>query len=224
MLQVQGGFDGLWFCLRPALCKYASTSLGSTPISIGGSFNHKSRQAPRSAPKCRPRNTIYFSTSTSTLRSIQLPRRVPVESANGGELKNRAKELVVLGRGTDVLYRELEFASLRGDYLRVRILVEALVNERGEEPNLPLYLGLILANTNPQHGSPTEVKGLLEEMGSEGLIPDSSIYHAILKVFRIVIRYLRFLLAYTHDRFSLYILIIFFERTSSKSFIRDGSP
>lgn len=130
----------------------------------------------------------------------------------------------MLGRRTDALYRELEDASLKGDYLRVRILVEALVKERGEEPNLPLYLGLILANTSPQHGSPAEVKDLLEEMGAEGLIPDSSIYHATLKVFLISTRYLSFMLAHTYDRFLLFILITFFARTFSKSFIEDGSP
>lgn len=222
MPQVQGGIDGLWLCLRPAVYKYAATPLGSASISFGWSFSHESRWASSLVPKCRPRNTSCF--SASTLRPIQLPRRVPVESPQGRELKNGAQDLVVLGRGTDALYRELEYASLRGDYLRVRILVEALVKERGEEPNLPLYLGLILANTNPQHGSPAEVKGLLEEMEVEGLIPDSSIYHAILKVVLIPIRYLSFLLAHTHDRFLLFILITFFARTFSKNFIGDGSP
>lgn len=189
MTQVQGCIDGLWLCLRPALYKYAATSLGSTPISIGLSFSRESRLAPRLARKGRSRNISCFSTSASTSRPIQLPRRVPVESPNGRELKNRAQELIAPGRGTDALYRDLEYASLSGDYLRVRILVEALVKERGEEPNLPLYLGLILANTNPQHGSPAEVKSLLEEMGPEGLIPDSSIYHAIIKVVLIAIHY-----------------------------------
>lgn len=222
MPQVQGGIDGLWLCLRQAVSKYAATPLGSTSILFGWSLSHKSRWASRLVPKCRPRNTSCF--SASTLRPIQLPRRVPVESPHGRELKNGAQELIVLGRGTDALYRELEYASLRGDYLRVRIIVEALVKERGEEPNLPLYLGLILANTNPQHGSPAEVKGLLEEMGAEGLIPDSSIYHATLKVVLISIRYLSFLLAHTHDRFLLFILITFFARISSKSSIGDGSP
>lgn len=224
MLPVQGGIDGLRLCLRPAPYKYAATSLGSSSILLGCSFSHENHLAPRLVPKVRSRNISYFSTSTSTLRPIQLPRRVPIESPHGRELRKRSQELVVLGRGTDALYRELEYASLRGDYLRVSTLVEALVKERGEEPNLPLYLALILANTNPQHGSPAEVKGLLEEMGAEGLIPDSSIYHAILKVVLIAIHYLSFLLALTHDRFSLFILITFFARTFSKSFIRDGSP
>lgn len=221
MPQVQGGIDGLWLCLRPAVYKYAATTLGSTSISFGWFFSYESRWASRLVPKCRPRNTSCF--SASTLRPIQLPRRIPVESPHGRELKNGAQELIVLGRGTDALYRELEYASLKGDYIRVRILAEVLVKDRGEEPNLPLYLGLILANTNPQHGSPAEVKSLLEEMGAEGLIPDSSIYHAALKVFIISIRYLSFLLAHTHYRFSPFILITFFARTFSKSFIGDGS-
>lgn len=221
MPQVQGGIDGLWLCLRPAVYKYAATTLGSTSISFRRSFSHESRWASRLVPKCRPRNRSCF--SASTLRPIKLPRHVPVESPHGRELKNGAQELIVLGRGTDALYRELEYASLRGDYIRVRILAEVLVKERGEEPNLPLYLGLILANTNPQHGSPAEVKRLLEEMEAEGLIPDSSIYHAALKVALISIRYLSFLLAHTHYRFSPFILITFFARTFSKSFIGDGS-
>lgn len=221
MPQIQRGIDGLWLCLRPAVYKYAATTLGSASILFGWSFNHESRWASRSVPKCSPNNTSCF--SASALRSIQLPRRVPVKSPHRRELKKGAQELIILARGTDTLYRELQYASLRGDYIRVRILAEVLVKERGEEPNLPLYLGLILANTNPQHGSPAEVKSLLEEMRAEGLIPDSSIYHAALKVALISIRYLCFLSAHTRYRCSLSILITFFAKTFSKSFIGDGS-
>lgn len=221
MPQIQRGIDGLWLCLRPTVYKYAATTLGSASIFFGWSFSHESLWASRLVPKCRPRNTSCF--SASALRPIQSPRRVPVESPHGRELKNGTQELIFLARGTDTLYRELEYASLRGDYIRARILVEVLVKERGEEPNLPLYLGLILANTNPQHGSPAEVKSLLEEMRAEGLVPDSSIYHAALKVALILIRYLCFLLAHTHFRSSLFILITFFARIFSRSFIGDGS-
>lgn len=83
---------------------------------------------------------------------------------------------------TEAAYEELRRAGNTGDYLRVRALAKILVEDRGERPNPRLYVALLLANTNPQHGSPAEVKGLLQEMRDEGFTPDSSAYHAALKV------------------------------------------
>ena len=83
---------------------------------------------------------------------------------------------------TVAAYEELRHAGLTGNYLRVQALVKILVRDRGEKLSPRLYLALLLANTNPQHGSPANVKTLLQEMRDEGLTPDSSVLHAALKV------------------------------------------
>ena len=80
------------------------------------------------------------------------------------------------------IYEELRRASVRGNYLKVREIVEVLVKERNEAPNARIYLALILANTDPQDGSPAEVERLLVEMIAENIVPDSAAYHAVLKV------------------------------------------
>ena len=83
---------------------------------------------------------------------------------------------------TEAAHEELRRAANAGDYVRVQALVKILVGQRNEQPSPRLYLALLLANTNLQHGSPAEVKRLLLEMKYEGFAPDSSTYHAALKV------------------------------------------
>ena len=83
---------------------------------------------------------------------------------------------------TEGAYEELRRAASAGNYVRVQVLVKILVRDRGEQPSPRLYQALLLANTNLQHGSPAEVKRLLQEMKDEGFTPDSSTYHAVLKV------------------------------------------
>ena len=81
-----------------------------------------------------------------------------------------------------VLYEALRKASNKGDMLRVRQLVRSLVEEGAEAPNSLLYTALLLANTDPEYGSPVEVERLLCEMEAIGIPPGSIHYHAVLKV------------------------------------------
>ncbi len=83
---------------------------------------------------------------------------------------------------TKAAYEELRRAGYAGNYTRVQALITMIVRERGEKPSPRLYLSLLLANTNLQHGSPAEVTSLLQEMRDEGFAPDSATYHAALKV------------------------------------------
>ena len=83
---------------------------------------------------------------------------------------------------TEAAYEELRRAGYAGNYTRVQALVAMIVRERGEKPSPRLYLPLLLANTNTQHGSPAEVNSLLQEMKDEGFAPDLATYHAALKV------------------------------------------
>ncbi len=193
MLQVQRGIDGLRHCLCPVLSRCGPTSVGSISKLTAKSFKRGLLNQDGIAPYCSvlrglPRNQNSLSTPNSGFRSshsFRLVRQDPLEvprEHNLRDLRDSSHGPVLPQLGNDALYTELQYAALKGDFLRVYCLVEALVKERGEEPNLQLYLSMVLANTNPQHGSPAEVKRLLEEIASEGLVPDSSIYHAVLKV------------------------------------------
>ena len=82
----------------------------------------------------------------------------------------------------DGSYEELRRASTVGDYPRVREVLRTLVRMRGEKPNRRMYQSLLLANTNPHHGSPAEVSRIINEMAEEGIALDSAAYHAVLKV------------------------------------------
>ena len=84
---------------------------------------------------------------------------------------------------TEEAYEELSRASKGGDFPRTEAIVRYLVEERLEPPNLHLYRALLAALTDHQHGCPTEVKRLLQEMREESLLPDTLTYHAILKVY-----------------------------------------
>lgn len=127
--------------------------------------------------------------STHQLRPFRRIRSGPHGVLRGQKLqklRDTPQGYVSSDLGNEAIYTELQYESLRGNYERVQALVETLVEVRGEEPSSRLYLALILANTNPHHGSPAEVKRILNEMAAEGLVPESAIYHAALKVGRMI--------------------------------------
>jgi hypothetical protein len=78
-------------------------------------------------------------------------------------------------------YEILHRSAVDGEYDRVHRLVQILVEERNERPNLKHYAALILAETHPHFGCPENIRRILEEMRTENMEPDSSIYHAALK-------------------------------------------
>lgn len=81
-----------------------------------------------------------------------------------------------------IAYQALRQSALSSQYPHTQACVNILVKERGEKPNLRLYDALLLANTDHEHGSASEVARLFEELASEGLTPDSATYHAALRV------------------------------------------
>ena len=81
-----------------------------------------------------------------------------------------------------IAYQYLRQIALGANYRQTQECVRILVEERGEKPNLRLYDILLLANADHEHGSASEVAGILEEIKNEGLTPESATYHAILRV------------------------------------------
>ena len=203
MPSVHRGFDALWswFCLRPRLHRYLSNF--TLPYSASKSLSFLSQPdivptvtlcrtpAKKILQNCFIRSTPATSVPPSlpsialrfsSFRRIETGSKDPPRLPKLHEFKDTPQGFVSPELVTPALYDELQHVSLKGDFIRTHVLVEALVKERGEEPNIQLYLALILANTSPQHGSPAEVGRLLDEMKNEGLGPDPAIYHAVLKV------------------------------------------
>ncbi len=87
----------------------------------------------------------------------------------------------------DVPIKELH-ESLRhlgtedGAYKKIADLVEYLVKERGEKPNLLYYDALIRANSDASKGSADVVAKLFREAREQGVVPDSGFYNSVLQV------------------------------------------
>ncbi|KFY44638.1 hypothetical protein V495_03342 [Pseudogymnoascus sp. VKM F-4514 (FW-929)] len=67
-----------------------------------------------------------------------------------------------------------------GSYQKTIQLVQYLIKNRGERPNVRHFDALIRANADAERGSAEEVEGLLKEMDKQGIIGDSGLYHSVL--------------------------------------------
>ena len=174
--------DGLWRCLCPS---YTVSSFAISSISKPGSRKASSLCLNTVLLNSSRRHRTTTFTNAIPLKSLQ-PRIPPYSNEQVRQLHddpNQPYEATVLRKlpKSDV-YEELHSASIQGNYVRVQEIVEILVKDRNEAPNKRIYLALLLANASPQHGSPTEVVRLLQEMAKEGITPDAGAYHAVLKV------------------------------------------
>lgn len=187
--------DGLWQCLCPLSSRLSLK--GVDAISPAGA---------RRLIRCR--KVQHYQTQTQSFRtkpqvgpqplrqsvSLEAQRYTPRESfAFIQHVRDHARI-----RNLDIAsaYQELRRLAVKGDYTHIRDVVKILVKERGQKPNLRLYDALLLANTHNQSGSAGEVARILNEIGMEGLVPDSATYHAALRV-RGRIKRVRYALAYT---------------------------
>ncbi len=83
---------------------------------------------------------------------------------------------------TDELYDKLRTFAIKGEEPLVRTIINTLLAERQEKPNLRLYAALILVNVDAAYGSAPVLSRLLDEIKQEGIGIDSGTYHSILKV------------------------------------------
>ena len=187
--------DGLWQFLFPSSSR--SSQKGVDAILPPGA---------RSLIRCR--KVQHHQTHTQSFRTR--PRIGPLPLRQLGNLKTQRSthwtpflvgqhvrdQARIRNLDTAAAYQELRRSTLKVDYTHIRDVVKILVKERGQKPNLRLYDALLLANTNSQSGSAGEVARILDEIATEGLIPDSTTYHAALRVSGRA-RRVRYALAYT---------------------------
>ncbi|KAI5240146.1 hypothetical protein E4T43_06288 [Aureobasidium subglaciale] len=91
---------------------------------------------------------------------------------------------------TPELYDLAHAAAARGKSEEARWMVEYLLRDRREAPNLRLYSISILANVHPKHGSARKVARLLADMEQEGLQMNVQICHDALRVLSVHMDYL----------------------------------
>ncbi|KAH0565350.1 hypothetical protein GP486_001251 [Trichoglossum hirsutum] len=82
---------------------------------------------------------------------------------------------------SEALHEKLLWDALEGNVREIRQIVDHLIRERHEQPNLMHYGALIQANVSPRRGSAAMVAAILNEMKDEGIVPDSDVYGSVLQ-------------------------------------------
>lgn len=182
--------DGLWHCLCPSF--NAQPLIQCRPVRHSQRLPrpwHAAVQRPAhrsfAGQGCR-RSASEASSPRKQTRQRRSFRSILLSSSDTPAAKPATKHwswngTPIRGLTNGDAYEALRNASTTGNYEMVEALLDVLIRERHEVPSPQLYLALILANTSP-HGSPEEVSKLLQEMEESGIILDSAMYHAILKV------------------------------------------
>ena len=175
--------DGIWCCLCPS---FRQSLLGPSrhllqSLIKGNQYRSHTRYAQDHTPADAP---------TRLRRDLELRndsfKRPLRHRGKVYEWNRKPEEPSQLAQlSTEAVYGQLRLAAQRGDYGCVKNYITLLVAIRGERLTSQLYHAMILANVDPQHGSPYEAASLLQEMKNEGIHPHSAIYHAVIKVLSI---------------------------------------
>ena len=170
--------DDLWHCLCPS---FQSGLLARQHLAKSAEFVLKVRPSIqwRSYAQCVQRLPNARS-SPRQLDALKPP--LGCHSFCSSQRRYNEQPHVQPGLSIQAIYEELRHASRKANYKHVQRLVKLLVNKLGEKPNQRLYHALILANANPEYGTPREVGSLLLEMVNLDISPDAATYHAALKV------------------------------------------
>ncbi|KFZ22906.1 hypothetical protein V502_02619 [Pseudogymnoascus sp. VKM F-4520 (FW-2644)] len=174
--------DGLWRCLCPS---FDSIVLSRARFPISGASYRPcvSRRTLRPAgwnlsiAACRRQN----STLAKTI-NVSNEEGSANEALGASESSSKAPPVETWGALSieelhDVL-RTVRDES--GSYQKTIDLVQYLIRDRGERPNVRHFDALIRANADAERGSAEEVEGLLKEMDKQGIIGDSGLYHGVL--------------------------------------------
>lgn len=118
----------------------------------------------------------------------QRPKFEDTTDIRGGDDGSNARQMRELKKArlesesTPMLYEMARTKAAMGKMADVHMIVDVLVRQRREAPNLRLYGILILANVHPSEGAAWRVAALLQEMTNEGLEMDVGVCHDVLKV------------------------------------------
>ncbi|KAG9697581.1 hypothetical protein KCU95_g1151, partial [Aureobasidium melanogenum] len=202
--------DGLWHCLCPS---YNSVSLSTSRNALIRSRRPALQCAASRIP------SPAASRRNSTVAPVRFKGTVdaPLELQNSGlpvmnvwaplDEETQSKEFKTSRKttmrpkttvkkadypniSTPDLYELAHAAASKGNSREAMQMVEYLVRERRETPNLRLYSISILTNVHPSEGSARSVARLLAEMEDEGLQMNVQICHDVLQVLSVHMDYL----------------------------------
>lgn len=174
--------DGLWRCLCPS---FDSIVLSRARLPI--------RSA--SYQPCAPRRRLRPSSWNLSIAASRRQNSTLAKSTNVLTDEDLTNE--PLGGGTSETplpenWGALSITELHdilrtvrdesGSYQKTINLVQYLLKNRGERPNVRHFDALIRANADAERGSAEEVEVLLREMDRQGIIGDSGLYHSVLMV------------------------------------------
>lgn len=222
MLPVQRHIDGLWHCLRPAFTCSTSVTIRQTSPTLRELFRQNSTNTVLHYQPVTRKTTRRKGYNTETDYPKAKHCSFSRCSSHRGIYGKQEDRLNGQKSSTPSIYDDLRRSAIKGDLLQVHAIVKKIVQNQGEEPNSRLFHALILANTDPRHGSPAEVRRLLDEMAREEIVPDSAIYHAVIKVGQWIAFKESYLLI-CNCRFLRYIPITFCVTRFWKRCARDGS-
>lgn len=205
MPTTQLAIDGLWQCLCPSftpasLSRASRFAQGKRPalrcLKVATPVQVRRRSQARQDAASKNWDAVYDPTNNSPVRpyegSLLPPSKLPANTtllSRERRFKDNGESLDLGDQTTQYLYSRLRISAVHGNIQQVKRIVEYLIRERRERPNLHLYNALILCNIHPT-GSTWVVSELLEEMRVEGMQPDNAVCHAVLKVLSVHLDYL----------------------------------
>ncbi|KAK2745716.1 hypothetical protein FQN57_003613 [Myotisia sp. PD_48] len=191
--------DGLWFYLRPS---FSRLLLDSPPLRVSNNNAFLRWRRSYSFRSHGPEESQAQAAHASPFHARQPPKKKspnPLDpvAANRTVLKTRAvpelrrafrKQKLPSGfrkltdhKVEDILQRMVRGRPNHGAALEA---IRELIQERSIRPNSSHYLAMILANTDAA-GSAPEVQLILDDMEEHGIVADSGILHAALRVLAI---------------------------------------
>ena len=185
MLAASQVTDALWHCLCPSFPSIRPAL--ASPASTIGWKNLKHRPSTARRPIQRLSIQSYptqhenvITSQAAVAKNWRHHLRDAEKTPGRGELGSNGTKKAPASLSQ--LYEDLRRESYNGEFTQAQELVRTLVIERGEKPNVRLYIALIVVNISPRYGSPERVERLLQEMVDEGIQHDSNVFHAVLKV------------------------------------------
>jgi len=188
--------DGLWYCLCPS---FSLATLRRPGVSlIKGKRDLPSGRLPTRTPlprRCysssKPAGADNGSTGKETAPDNASTTDLPTEQrkTQPGPSKTAHPDHFIgvpenlAGQSTANLESKLKESSPRGPKIHSTMqILHTLVRMRHVRPGVRHYRALILANADPERGSPDVLRGLLTEMEQNGIPADSGTLHAALQV------------------------------------------
>lgn len=194
--------DGLWYCLCPSFHQIAPRQPFASFISKRACQTRHLAANPTPDVVPGPRHFSKVGGRDRTQRkqiSESLSGNQNGDSATRERSSTWAKDarqsadhepmladlpMSIRRRSTEDLenFLKREMSENKQRMLTVTAILRVLIGERHIQPKLRHYKALILANTDPRHGWPENIRRLLSEMEENGIAADSSTLHAALQV------------------------------------------